>query len=84
MERERKRFIRKGFTVKDARWFAEEWVEDNEAVLRAKFNLPIESVRYTLTYKEFYQFQKLNSFTATRHQAREFFETHKHPACYQD
>lgn len=73
---------RKGMTRREARFAAEDWY--NEDTLRKRFNLPKESVKYTISSDDWIQYVKLNSFRATRLQAREFFEAHKKPSAFQD
>lgn len=77
------RFLRKGMSRKEARYATEDLLGEDDQ-LRAKYNLPKETHKWTLTAEEFYHFQKLNSFRATRAQAREYFEKHKHLSTYQD
>lgn len=70
--REMLRRMRQGVPYKEAKFQTEDWY--NEDALRAKYNLPKESVKVTLNQKDWTQYVKLNSFRVTRAEALKFLK----------
>jgi hypothetical protein len=68
-------FRRAGMSDKEARFAVEDWENKND--LRKQYNLPKESIQFTLSADNWEIYKALNSFRKTAKEAMAFLDKHK-------